>query len=82
MNATNICNETGNTAKIIIQNSIKYLPKVSVIVPVYNSAKYLHESMNSIINQTLREIEIICIDDGSSDNSLEILKNVSKKEKY
>lgn len=80
MNATNICNETGNTAKIIIQNSIKYLPKVSVIVPVYNSAKYLHESMNSIINQTLREIEIICIDDGSSDDSLEILKTFAKKD--
>lgn len=52
--------------------------KVSVIVPVYNAENFLEECMDSIVNQTLKEMEIICIDDGSSDDSLNILKNYSK----
>lgn len=47
--------------------------KISVIVPVYNAEKYLRESIDSIVNQGLDDIEIICIDDGSTDNSLDIL---------
>ncbi len=53
------------------------LIKVSVIVPVYNSSKYLKQCLDSILNQSLREIEIICVDDGSTDDSLEILKDYS-----
>lgn len=56
-------------------------PKVSVIVPVYNVESYLQESLDSIINQTLKEIEIICVDDASTDNSLAILKKYAKKDK-
>ncbi|MCD7830078.1 MAG: glycosyltransferase, partial [Clostridiales bacterium] len=48
--------------------------QVSVIVPVYNTAPWLDEALSSIANQTLREIEIICINDGSTDESLEILE--------
>lgn len=48
--------------------------KVSVLMPVYNSEKYLNESIKSILNQTLRNIEIIIIDDGSTDMSGEIIK--------
>lgn len=40
------------------------MPKVSVIVPVYNEEKYLNECLNSLVNQTLKEIEIIVINDG------------------
>lgn len=53
-------------------------PKVSVVLPVYNVSKYLSECLDSIINQTLEEIEIICIDDGSTDSSLEILQEYAK----
>ena len=53
------------------------LTKVSVIVPVYNVEKYLRECMDSLINQTFEDIELICINDGSTDNSLEILKEYS-----
>ena len=51
--------------------------KVSVIVPIYNSEKYLTQCLDSIINQTLKDIEIICINDGSTDKSLSILKKYS-----
>lgn len=61
-------------------NNINYQPKISVIIPVYNVEKYLHECLNSVINQTLREIEIICINDGSTDNSLQILKEYMQKD--
>ena len=49
--------------------------KVSVIIPVYNNEKFLRRCLDSVANQTLEEIEIICIDDGSSDGSLEILNS-------
>jgi len=50
--------------------------KVSVIVPVYNGEKHLEECLDSICNQTLKEIEIICVDDGSTDRSAEIVRGI------
>ena len=55
-------------------------PKISVIVPVYNVEKYLSECLDSIVNQTLRAIEIICLNDGSTDNSFSILKEYASKD--
>ena len=52
---------------------------VSVVIPVYNSEKYLEECLDSILNQTYENIEIIAIDDGSEDSSLDILKKYSDK---
>lgn len=54
-------------------------PKVSVIVPVYNTGKYLPECLDSLVNQTLDDIEIICVNDGSTDNSKDILKKYAEK---
>ena len=68
-------------AEIVVQNKIDYTPKVSVIIPVYNVEQYLRQCLDSVINQTLKEIEIICVDDGSTDSSLEILKEYAEKDK-
>jgi glycosyltransferase involved in cell wall biosynthesis len=54
------------------------LAKISIIIPTYNVEQYLHKCMDSVINQTLKDIEIICINDGSPDNSLEILQKYKK----
>ena len=48
--------------------------KISVIMPVYNSEKYLPMALESVLKQTLKEIEIICVDDGSTDHSLQLLE--------
>jgi len=55
--------------------------KVSVIVPVYNGEKWLNRSLRSLVNQTLKEIQIICVNDCSTDNSLAILQQYAKKDK-
>ena len=55
-------------------------PSISIIMPVFNSEKYLEETLNSALNQSLKNIELICIDDGSPDSSLQILRNFSEKD--
>ncbi len=56
-------------------------PKISIIMPVYNSEKYMDKSISSILNQTLEDIELICINDCSSDDSLGKLKAFQKRDK-
>ena len=56
------------------------MPKVSIILPVYNVESYLRQCLDSIIMQTLEDIEIICVNDGSTDNSLEILQEYKNKD--
>lgn len=55
-------------------------PLISVIIPVYNSELYLKECLDSVINQTYKKIEIICVDDGSTDHALDILNFYQKKD--
>ena len=56
------------------------MPKVSVIIPVYNTEKFLRKCLDSVCNQTLQDIEIICINDCSTDGSLEILREYARKD--
>lgn len=56
------------------------MPKVSVIIPVYNVEKYLRECLDSVINQTLNDLEIICINDGSTDGCLDILNEYASRD--
>lgn len=67
-----------NQAKNNINNEII---KFSVIIPVYNVGKYLRDALNCLVNQTYSNFEAICVNDGSTDNSLEILKEYSNKDK-
>ena len=53
--------------------------KVSVVVPVYNTSKYLRRCLDSLVNQTLKDIEIIIINDKSTDNSKDIIKEYESK---
>lgn len=55
-------------------------PKISVIIPVYNGGKYLRKCLDSVILQTYKNLEIICVNDGSVDNSAEILKEYKEKD--
>lgn len=54
--------------------------KVSIIIPVYNGSKYIDECLSSVVNQTYKNLEIIIIDDGSTDNSVDIIKKWSTKD--
>ncbi len=62
-----------------IQSEEQY--NVSVIMPVYNSAKYLKECLDSVLGQTLKQVQIICVDDDSTDGSLDILNNYRRENK-
>ncbi len=57
------------------------MPKISVIVPVYNVEKYLSDCLDSILNQTFADIEVICVNDGSTDSSRKILTEYEQKDK-
>ena len=56
------------------------MPKISVIIPVYNVERFLKKCLESVINQTLSDLEIICINDGSTDKSLSILNSFAQKD--
>ena len=56
-------------------------PTISIIIPVYNTEKYLKKCLDSVITQTYKNLEIICINDGSTDSSLKILKKYAKSDK-
>ena len=56
------------------------MAKVSIVIPTYNVEDYLRECMDSVTRQTLKDIEIICINDGSTDGSLQILKEYAEKD--
>lgn len=56
------------------------MPKISIIIPIYNVEKYLKECLDSVVNQTLTDIEVICIDDSSPDKCGEIIDEYAKKD--
>lgn len=55
-------------------------PKVSIVIPIFNVEKYLRECLDSVVNQTLKDIEIICVDDGSTDSSPDIIREYMDKD--
>ena len=67
-------------AKIVVQNKIYHTPKISVIIPFFNIEINLHDYLETIFNQSLKEMEIIFVDNGSTDNSLYFLKKYAEKD--
>ena len=65
--------------KTIISNTMT-TPKVTVLVAVYNAEKYIRKCLDSLIEQTLTDIQVVCIDDASTDNSLSILNEYAGKD--
>lgn len=58
----------------------KYSPKVSIVIPAYNSSKYIGRCMESILEQTYKDYEVIIIDDGSSDDTLRVCNRIAEKD--
>ena len=56
------------------------MPRVSIIIPVYNAEKHLRECLDSVLAQTFQNFEVICVDDGSTDSSLNILEEYATKD--
>ena len=56
------------------------MPKISVLVAVYNTAEYLPHCLDSLLNQTLKDVEVVCIDDASTDDSLDILHQYAARD--
>lgn len=55
--------------------------KVSIIIPVYNNEKYIEQCIKSVLFQSLREIEVVCVDDGSTDNSARLIQRIMEEDK-
>lgn len=56
------------------------MPRVSVVMPIYNAEKYLREALDSVVAQSLTDIEIVCVDDGSTDSSLSIIREYAARD--
>ena len=55
------------------------IPLVSVIIPMYNSAKFISQTLESLLRQTMKNFEVVVVDDCSTDNSIEVVENFSQK---
>lgn len=67
-------------SKLAILEEEVFIPKVSIVIPVYNTEKFIKKCLDSIVNQSLKEIEIILINDGSTDNTLKYLEIYQQKD--
>ena len=62
------------------KGEIMHEPKVSVLIPVYNTGKTLGRTLDSVLSQTLKEIEIVCVDDGSDEETKAVLRGYAAKD--
>ncbi len=60
-------------------NAVSKMPLVSVVIPVYNAAKFIPQALGSLFYQTMQDFEVVVVDDGSTDNSVEVVENLAKK---
>lgn len=71
---------TASAKCVGVEEKTEETPEISIVIPVYNVEDYLEETLDSVINQTFRDTEILCIDDGSTDGSAEILRKYALKD--
>ena len=69
---------TQDVQEFIVKEKVMNRPAVSIIMPIYNASKFLKESLGGLTQQTLKNIEIICVNDGSTDNSLDLMKRYAQ----
>ena len=69
------------SAEQVFTPSDEVCPRISFVVPVHNTEEYLDETLNSLMGQSMRDIEVICVDDASTDGSLAILKKYAQRDK-
>lgn len=70
--------QTSSPVQKLQSRKVPNMPKVSIVLPVYNVEKFLPECLDSVVNQTLKDIEIICVNDGSTDGSLAVLEKYAE----
>ena len=68
-------------SKVKIINTSSMVPKITVLVAVYNAEKYLRDCLDSLVGQTLKEIQVLCVDDASTDHSWSILQEYATLDK-
>lgn len=68
-------------SKVKIINTSSMVPKITVLVAVYNAEKYLRDCLDSLVGQTLKEIQVLCVDDASTDHSWSILQEYANLDK-
>lgn len=73
--------QLGFFCRIMVFKSERSMVKVSVIIPIYNVEQYIKRCLESIVNQTLNDIEIICVNDGTKDNSMMIVNEFAQNDK-
>jgi glycosyltransferase involved in cell wall biosynthesis len=81
ISANLFCSAVGDLQNDLQNENSSLNPKVAVIIPVYKTEKYLKECLDSVINQTFKDIAVICVNDASPDNSQKILDEYAKKDK-
>ena len=78
LNVKNSYGVADTTATVVVKNSLKRVPKVSVIIPVYNVEQYLRECLDSVLNQTLKDIQILYLWKNNTNlQCYNIIKNIS-----
>ena len=63
---------------LLFEGGVINMVKISVIIPIYNCEQYIEQCVRSVLRQTLKDLEVICVDDGSTDQSVQVLRELMR----